>query len=161
MSEAPSANVTIRPAVPGADEQVIQHLRASVGWSTIETGLSSMAAGRSIVYVLEVDDEPAASGALVLRSEDPELADGETSALVSNLIVNSNHQSHGLGTRMLEHLEREARKRGFSRISIGVDLPNVRARSLYERHGYTRLKERKESWGPVIYLVKALNGSAT
>jgi len=154
--KTPTPSVTIREAVPLIDEELIQGLRASVGWSTVETGLASMAAGRSIVYVLDLDREPAASGALVLRADDPDLADGASTALISNLIVDPRFQGHGLGTRLLEHLESEALSRGFSQMSIGVDAPNVRARSLYERHGYHPLKNKREAWGEVVYLAKRL-----
>jgi ribosomal protein S18 acetylase RimI-like enzyme len=158
VEEGSGEHITIRRAVPGEDEETLRHLRASVGWSTVETGLASAAGGRSVVYILEKGGQPAASGALVLRSEDLALADGETSALVSNLIVDARFQGHGLGTIMLEYLEHEAVDRGIQRVSIGVDLPNVRARSLYERHQYERFMNKLESWGEVVYLAKTLPG---
>lgn len=148
--------VSIREAAPGLDEDLLRRLRASVGWSTAETGLASMVAGRSVVYLLEMDGRPAGSGALVLRSDDPDLADGRARALISNLIVEGRHQGMGLGTRILQFLEEEAARRGFGRIFIGVDSPNVRARGLYERHGYETFKKKQEAWGPVIYLGKVL-----
>ena len=156
MGSVDNPTIRIREAVPGQDEPVIQALRASVGWSTVETGLASMLAGRSIVYILEVDGVAAASGSLILMSDDHDLADGSTTALVSTLIVNSDYQSHGLGTRLLEFLEAEAKARGFRTITIGVDVPNTRARSLYERHGYAAFKDKRELWGPVTYLRKPL-----
>jgi len=151
----PLEKVTIRKASQG-DQKIIQALRASVGWSVAETGLAAMAEGRSVVYIVELDGQPLASGVLVLQSDDRDLADGRRHALISNLIVDARHQGHGLGTRLLEFLEAEACRRGFDTVTIGVDQTNVRARNLYQRHGYASLKDKNEAWGPVNYLVKKL-----
>lgn len=150
-----AGSVSIREA-QADDEAVIEALRRSVGWSSVDTGLVSMARGRSVVYLLEVDGGVAASGALVFRGEDPELADGATSALISNLIVNPSFQKRGLGTHLLHYLEAQAQRRGFQRVTIGVDVPNAGARHLYEREGYGPLKDKSEAWGPVNYLVRYL-----
>jgi ribosomal protein S18 acetylase RimI-like enzyme len=149
------ASVSVREA-SSDDRHLLEKLRASVGWSTAETGLTAVEAGRSVIYILNVDGEPAASGALVFRNDDPELADGASRAMISNLIVSPRYQDHGLGTELLAFLESEAQQRGIDRIAIGVDKPNVRARQLYERHGYTHLKDKSELWGPVNYLWKML-----
>ena len=150
--------ITIREA-SADDEQILQDLRTSVGWSTADTGLPAMLAGRSVVYILELDHKPAASGALVFRADAADLADGEQRALISNLIVDAAYQSHGLGTTVLDYLEEQVRGRDFRIVNIGVDMPNIRARALYERHGYHVLTERVEAWGPVIYLTKRLDNS--
>lgn len=112
--------------------------------------------GRSAVYILEVNRRGVGSGALIFQSDDPDLGDGSTRALISNLIVDPEFQSHGFGTELLEFLEGEARDRGFAYATIGVDAVNVRARKLYERHGYVKLKDKREAWGPVNYLMKPL-----
>lgn len=151
-----NGSASIRNATP-EDQCLIEDLRASVGWSTGETGLTSMLRGRSVIYILEVDGVPAASGALVLYTEDPDLADDDSNGLVSNLIVEPKFQGQGLGTRLLHYLEEQARNRGFKRLTIGVDSSNERAKRLYEREGYSSLKDKLEAWGPVNYLVKPLD----
>lgn len=147
--------ISIREASSG-DLAVLESLRKSVGWSTVETGLAAMREGRSVAYILEMDGAPAASGALVMQAESHDLADGKQRSLVSNLIVDPRFQGRGLGTTLLLFLEEEARRRGFTRMTIGVDAPNVRARKLYERNGYILAFDRVESWGPVNYLMKDL-----
>jgi ribosomal protein S18 acetylase RimI-like enzyme len=112
--------------------------------------------GRSLMYVLEADGTPAASGALVLIAEDKDLADGHERGLVSNLIVDRRFQGHGLGTYLLRFLELQAGERSYRHITIGVDANNPRARKLYEREGFEPLKSNVESWGAVDYLIKAL-----
>ncbi len=156
MSDRNDGQVQIRLAGP-KDKRLIERLRIAVGWSAAETGLSSMEQGRSIIYIAHMDGEPAASGALVLKAEDADLADSRTRALISNLIVDPRFQGHGLGTTLLLFLERQACRRGFHTTTIGVDASNVRARRLYERHGYLPLKDKLEAWGPVNYLGKELN----
>lgn len=147
--------VTIREATP-ADRRSIERLRAAVGWSPIGTGLQAMAEGRAIVYVMETESTAIASVSLSLRSEDPALADGLRVAHLSNLIVHPEYQGQGMGTRLVAFIEDEARLRGYSYLTIGVDVPNVRARQLYERTGFSWLKDVAEPWGPVHYLCKQL-----
>ena len=42
----------------------------------------------------------------------------------------------GVGSALIEHLERDCRDRGVKRIFLETELVNDRARRLYERHGY-------------------------
>jgi ribosomal protein S18 acetylase RimI-like enzyme len=155
QSTSAEQTITIRLATPN-DRETIQQLRASVGWSTAETGLRAMAEGRANVYLLEVNGVPVASGVLGLQENDKELADGVAIAHISNLIVHPAYQDQGLGTKLLEFLESEARARGYQWITIGVDVPNTRARQLYERRGYRWFKDEQRIWGPVHYLRKRL-----
>lgn len=55
---------------------------------------------------------------------------------VEDLLVAAGRRSRGVGTRLLDELEREARRRGFNRISLAVGVTNTGARRLYERQGY-------------------------
>ncbi len=43
----------------------------------------------------------------------------------------------GIGSRLLDHLERDCLDRGVERIFLETERPNERARRLYARHGYT------------------------
>lgn len=46
-------------------------------------------------------------------------------------------QSCGIGSRLLEVAAEEANRREYRRIGLAVGVGNVRARALYERHGYS------------------------
>ena len=46
-------------------------------------------------------------------------------------------RSRGIGTSLIRAAHTAARGRGFRCVGLGVELSNVRARSLYERLGYT------------------------
>jgi ribosomal protein S18 acetylase RimI-like enzyme len=52
----------------------------------------------------------------------------------------------GLGTRLLTEAERRIRERGQRVGQLGVELDNLRARSLYERCGYVFSHEEDASW---------------
>ena len=45
-------------------------------------------------------------------------------------------RSAGIGSQLLDTVERLVRDEGHRRIGMSVDLANVRARALYERRGY-------------------------
>ena len=51
------------------------------------------------------------------------------------------YRGRGIGTRVLAHLERCARRIGIQRISLSVRKRNTRALKLYRRLGYTKCLE--------------------
>jgi GNAT superfamily N-acetyltransferase len=55
---------------------------------------------------------------------------------VEDLLVADGHRSNGVGTRLLDALEQEARRRGYDRLALAVGTANEGARRLYERLGY-------------------------
>jgi ribosomal protein S18 acetylase RimI-like enzyme len=55
---------------------------------------------------------------------------------ISNIAVLSDYQGQGLGKYMLSQVEETARKKGFKKISLSVDVKNERAFSLYSQKGF-------------------------
>ena len=55
-------------------------------------------------------------------------------------------QSLGIGTHLIAELENRVRSRDNSVSWLGVELENVRARSLYERLGYEVFAEEMDGW---------------
>jgi ribosomal protein S18 acetylase RimI-like enzyme len=80
-----------------------------------------------------------AVGALDLRPE-------PGAGVLTMLSVHEHLQSLGLGTRLVAALEKRARKRGLSRVRLGVEHDNPRALALYRRLGYQEVGSRVESW---------------
>ena len=94
-------------------------------------------AGRA-VYLLAWDDEtPLGHALLRLPPLDASLhprVDGVPQ--VEDLLVADAYRSRGVGTKLLDELDRQARLRGFDRISLAVGTSNTGARRLYGRQGY-------------------------
>ena len=61
-------------------------------------------------------------------------------ALLRHAYVLPEHQHHGIGLRLVEHLEREGTARGVRRIIVGTYARNYKARGALEKAGY-RLSE--------------------
>jgi ribosomal protein S18 acetylase RimI-like enzyme len=55
---------------------------------------------------------------------------------IESLWVKPEHQSQGIGSRLMERAEDVARERGYDRVTLGVGIDNERARRLYDRRGY-------------------------
>ena len=55
---------------------------------------------------------------------------------VEDLFVVPGLRSTGIGSQLLDRVERLARDRGHRSVGMSVDLANLRARALYERRGY-------------------------
>ena len=70
-------------------------------------------------------------------------------SVISQLATHPILQSLGLGTFLLEALEKRIRDRGISKATLGVEQTNPRARKLYERLGYTYFKSDVDSWEAV------------
>lgn len=113
------------------------------------------------VFVACEKHVPVAFIELVLNSadNDPELANGKDVAHVHNLQVHKDVQGQGIGTRMMEYVEAIARETGMTKLTLGVDSNNHRARRLYEHLGWLHMKDVK---GPSpeqdgMYLYKNLD----
>ncbi len=55
------------------------------------------------------------------------------------LLISEEHQSRGIGAALLARVEREARASRCRHLVLLVTRTNRRARSFYERHGYTHV----------------------
>ena len=55
---------------------------------------------------------------------------------LNGIVVLPEYRSQGIGTRLIAAAEQIARERGFREVCLGVNIENVRARSLYTRLGY-------------------------
>jgi ribosomal protein S18 acetylase RimI-like enzyme len=65
----------------------------------------------------------------------PEFLHGGLSGYLNNLYVREGHRGDGLGTRLLEHLMKEAKKRGVVAMHIPVKPKNLRALEFYRKAG--------------------------
>lgn len=65
-------------------------------------------------------------------------AEGGFVLLLEDLVVHRDHRGQGYGTRLLLHAIDFARSKGFLRITLLTDQPDVRTQNFYERHGFVR-----------------------
>ena len=61
-------------------------------------------------------------------------------AMLEELYVAPAHRGRGLGTRMIERVLSEIRKRGAGEMQINVDEVDAGARRFYERHCFTNIE---------------------
>lgn len=66
--------------------------------------------------------------------EGPAPAEGEVTAIY----VHGDHAREGVGSALLEHLQRVARQQGLDALALTSSLNAV---GFYERHGYERVRE--------------------
>lgn len=62
------------------------------------------------------------------------------------LTVNPKYRSQGLGTKLIDALEKQVRQRGLNSVKLSVEVINPKAKALYERLGYKTIGQTKESW---------------
>jgi len=60
--------------------------------------------------------------------------------------VKPNYRNQGIGSFMLRFVEDQLLLRGFESIRLNVARANVRARKLYERHGYRMVGSDPGVW---------------
>jgi ribosomal protein S18 acetylase RimI-like enzyme len=108
--------------------------------------------GESGVWIAEVEPGQAPVGYLVLTKPDLPLADiSPDDAEVKRVYLLSRFRGAGLGRRLMQEAETNARIRGCRRLLLGVYSSNRAAISFYERLGYERVGERSFMVGDNTY----------
>jgi ribosomal protein S18 acetylase RimI-like enzyme len=88
----------------------------------------------------------------------PELADGTDRAYLYSFRVRPKFRSAGLGTRIMQVVFDDLRRRGFRSLTLNVAKDNPRARKLYERNhfhivaheaGHWTFQDEKGAWQTV------------
>jgi ribosomal protein S18 acetylase RimI-like enzyme len=81
-----------------------------------------------------------------LECDRPELADGKERVYMFSFRIKPEYRNRGLGSQILEILETEIRKRGYSTITLNVSRENNDAIRLYERRGYKTVAADPGRW---------------
>lgn len=63
-------------------------------------------------------------------------AEGGFVLLLEDLVIERDHRGQGYGDRLLQHAFDFAREKGFHRITLLTDKPNIRATRFYLNHGF-------------------------
>ncbi len=103
----------------------------------------SEAGDNRIISIAYEEDKVVAMIQLILNKadNDPELADGKNICHVHNLQVRSDHQKQGIGWKMMDFIEEQAKQLGKKVITLGVDGDNHRAIKMYKNRDYKIFKE--------------------
>ena len=103
--------------------------------------------GRSVLWIAELPDRGIIGQVFIqLVCDRPELADGRERAYLYSFRVRPEFRSQGLGSRMLQTVEDDLRRREFNRITLNVARDNPRARQLYERDGFQVVAPEPGVW---------------
>ena len=100
-----------------------------------------------LAYVIEEGGEVV--GALVLIEKDGGL-------LLDNVAVQPSRHGEGVGRRLLEHAESEARRLGYGHLDLYTHERMTENIAMYERIGYVEVDRRTEHGFPRVYMRKRL-----
>ncbi|HVV36333.1 MAG TPA: GNAT family N-acetyltransferase [Acidimicrobiales bacterium] len=117
-----------------------------IGWSGSPTRLRNVAeqlarmpSGDVEYFVLRADGTSIAKAGVDYTKE-------RGAATIWQVATRFEFEGLGLATRLFEHAETRAQARGLSRLRLGVEVENDRARSLYEHLGFVPIGESIDEW---------------
>lgn len=113
-----------------------------------ESDTASMSAPAGVFVVATSDGEPVACGGV------QRIGDGIGE--IKRMWVHRDWRGAGLGSRMLRHLEDEARRLGHHRVHLDTNGSLVEAIAMYERAGYSRVERYNDNPYAQAFFVKDL-----
>jgi len=122
-----------------------------------EKWLEEIKNGSRVVFVYIMDGEFIGEGAVVFENGDPDYTINKQRVYLSRLIVKNEYRNQGIGSTIINYLVNYAKALGYKEFSVGVDLDNIGARKLYDRHGFTRvIFEGEDEYEKYVKLLKTL-----
>ena len=112
--------------------------------------------GKRATYIYAEGSEYLGEGSLVFDNGDREYTIPGQRVCLSRLVVKKEAQGRGIGGTLLAYLCEEARRMGYSEMSLGVNVVNARARHLYEKHGFEEFWRGEDEYGEFIKMLKNL-----
>jgi len=93
--------------------------------------------GSALIWIAEVNGSGLIGQCFVsLKRNRPELADGIVRAYIYGFRVKPEYRNEGIGSRIMQTIENDLKKRGFQQVALNVGQDNHDARRFYERLGY-------------------------
>jgi ribosomal protein S18 acetylase RimI-like enzyme len=112
-----------------------------------EEAFVRMQSGLTLIWVLDLPGTGIIGQAFIqLHCGRPELADGLDRAYMYAFRVRPQYRSLGLGSMLLEYIERYLISRHFSFMTLNVAKDNPRAQKLYLKHGYRVVAHEPGDW---------------
>ncbi|MBR5742843.1 MAG: GNAT family N-acetyltransferase [Clostridia bacterium] len=119
--------------------------------------------GEAVTFAVMRGDEPVGEGTLLFSPAcraiggNPALADGKRVVNLNALRIEKPYEGQGHVSQMVKEMEREAVRRGYRVITIGVDESELRNRAIYRHWGFDRfLFFEVEDGERVLYYEKTL-----
>lgn len=100
---------------------------------------NELLSGNRVTFVYIQDDMYIGEGSIVFDMNDPEYTIRRKRIYFSRLIVKKEFRHQGIGCEIVDFLINHVKELGYHEISIGVDMDNYPARSLYEKKGFTQV----------------------
>lgn len=103
--------------------------------------------GNTRIWVAESEQgEVVGQVFLMLNSRQAEMADGITRAYLFSFRIKQNYRDKGLGSFMLAFVEKFLLEKGFDTLRLNVARLNVKARHMYEKHGFRVVAPEEGRW---------------
>lgn len=103
--------------------------------------------GDSVLWVAEITGKGLIGQVFIqLTCDRADLADGHSRAYLYSFRIRPQFQSQGIGTYMMEIVEADLVRRGFSSVTLNVAKDNIRAQKLYQRHGFRIVAHEPGRW---------------
>lgn len=107
---------------------------------------ASATEGGVLFYVAEANGMAVAQLKVALRHDEDVKADGRRSGYLYGLRVFGPFQRLGIGSALIDHAEQQLCERSFQWATIAAERENLGALRLYERRGYSLVRQRHRSW---------------
>lgn len=101
-----------------------------------------------VAFPMEVDEGYDETDPILLPYS---VLEEDQSYYICGMAVDQEHRGKGIGTMLLEEAERNCEHLGLSKLSLIVFEQNVRARRLYERHGFVETRRHPVVPHPLIH----------
>ena len=103
--------------------------------------------GKTLMWIVQIPQgEIIGQVFVMLKSHEPGAADGRHRAYVFAFRVKPAWRNRGIGTRLMDYVEKDLRRRGYKFVTLNVAKQNPGARRLYKRLGYKVISSQPGLW---------------
>lgn len=153
-----SDDISIRPLDFARDRTALRSFLAERDRTRLEHMEAAVAEGHCFAFV--ADDGGTAVGWAVVHTtfrddQDWSPPDGDTvafqsgdNAYLENIEVTARARSHGVGRKLLEAVQNEARTRGKKLLWLHTSENNAKAHQLFDREGWVHERSINPPWKP-------------
>lgn len=118
---------------------------------------SEAVGGNRIIFVAEENGKLIGEVDLVFDNGDTDYTIPHKRIYFSRLIVKKDRRKQGIGTALSEYVFGFAKEKGYSEMSLGVDIDNFSALKLYQKLGFDKLLfVGEDEQGKYVKLLKQL-----